>query len=40
LTDMSAESASERQLSLGKSDDALQGYTDKGAPVVVPSSLP
>ena len=40
LTDMSAANASERQLSLGKSDDVRQGYTDKGAPVIVPTTLP
>jgi P-type conjugative transfer protein TrbJ len=40
LTDMAARSASEHQLSLGKSDDARAGYTDKGAPVVVPRTLP
>jgi hypothetical protein len=32
--------ASTQQLSLGKSDDARQGYTDKGTPVLVPSTLP
>jgi P-type conjugative transfer protein TrbJ len=40
LTDMAAQSASEKQLSLGKSDDVRSGYTDKGVPVVVPSTLP
>ena len=40
LTDMAASSASERQLSIGKSDDVRSGYTDKGAPVTVPHSLP
>jgi hypothetical protein len=40
LTDMAALSASEKQLSLGKSDDARSGYTDKGLPNVVPSTLP
>jgi P-type conjugative transfer protein TrbJ len=40
LTDMAATSASERQLSLGKGDDARSGYTDKGAAVSVPHSLP
>jgi P-type conjugative transfer protein TrbJ len=40
LTDMAAQSASEKQLSLGKSDDARSGYTDKGLPNVVPSTLP
>jgi type IV secretion system protein TrbJ len=40
LTDMAAEHASERNLSLGKSDDARTGYTDKGTPNVVPSTLP
>ena len=33
---MAAAGASERQLSLAKSDDARDGYTDKGLPVVVP----
>jgi hypothetical protein len=40
LTDVAAQSASEKQLSLGKSSDALSGYTDKGVPVPVPSTLP
>ena len=40
LTDMAAQSASEKQLSLGKSDDARSGYTDKGLPNAVPSTLP
>jgi P-type conjugative transfer protein TrbJ len=40
LTDMAALSASERQQSLGKGDDARAGYTDKGAPVSVPRALP
>jgi hypothetical protein len=40
LTDMAAMSASERALSLGKSDDARAGYTDKGSPNVVPSTMP
>lgn len=40
LTDMAAQGASEKQLSLGKSDDARSGYTDKGSPNVVPSTLP
>jgi len=40
LTDMAASSASERQLSIGKSDDVRSGYTDKGAAVSVPHSLP
>jgi hypothetical protein len=40
LTDMAALDASGRQSSLGKSDDVREGYTDKGAPVVVPSTLP
>jgi hypothetical protein len=40
LTDMAAMGASERQSSLGKSDDARAGYTDKGAPVAVPHTLP
>jgi hypothetical protein len=40
LTDMAALSASERQLSLGKSDDVRSGYTDKGLPNAVPSTLP
>ena len=40
LTDMAAVSASERNLSLGKSDDARAGYTDKGAPNLVPSTMP
>jgi hypothetical protein len=37
---MAAMTASERNLSLGKSDDARAGYTDKGAPNVVPTTLP
>jgi hypothetical protein len=40
LTDMAATGASERQLSLGKSDDVRSGYTDKGVAVPVPHSLP
>jgi P-type conjugative transfer protein TrbJ len=40
LTDMAASTASERQLSLGKGDDVRNGYTDKGAAVTVPHSLP
>jgi hypothetical protein len=40
LTDMAALSASERNLSLGKSDDARAGYTDKGVPNYVPSTMP
>ncbi len=40
LTDMAAAGTSERQLSLAKGDDARAGYTDKGAPVVVPHTLP
>jgi P-type conjugative transfer protein TrbJ len=40
LTDMAAQSASEKNLSLGKSDDARSGYTDKGLPNAVPSTLP
>jgi hypothetical protein len=40
LTDMAAQGASERQLSLGKGDDVRAGYTDKGKPVVVPKTLP
>ncbi len=40
LTDMAAMTASTQQLSLGKSDDARDGYTDKGIPVFVPSTLP
>jgi P-type conjugative transfer protein TrbJ len=40
LTDLSAQAASEKQLSLGKSDDARAGYTDKGTPNVVPSTMP
>jgi conjugal transfer/entry exclusion protein len=40
LTDLAAQSASEKQLSLGKADDARAGYTDKGLPVPVPSTLP
>jgi len=40
LTDLAAQGASEKQLSLGKSDDARAGYTDKGIPVPVPSTLP
>ncbi|MGH7438746.1 MAG: hypothetical protein ACRENE_23915 [Polyangiaceae bacterium] len=40
LTDMAAANASERNLSLGKSDDARAGYTDKGVPNVVPAAMP
>jgi hypothetical protein len=40
LTDMAAQTASTQQLSLGKSDDVRSGYTDKGTPVSVPSTLP
>jgi P-type conjugative transfer protein TrbJ len=40
LTDMAAATASERNLSLGKSDDARAGYTDKGVPNVVPYTMP
>jgi hypothetical protein len=40
LTDLAAQGASEKQLSLGKSGDARAGYTDKGVPVPVPSTLP
>jgi P-type conjugative transfer protein TrbJ len=40
LTDLAAQSASEKQLSLGKESDARAGYTDKGVPVPVPSTLP
>ena len=40
LTDMAAAGASERQLSVAKKQDNLANYTDKGAPVVVPSQLP
>ena len=40
LTSMAAAGASERQLSLTKQDDARANYTDKGAPNVVPHSLP
>ena len=40
LTNMAAVGASERQLSLTKQDDARANYTDKGAPVVVPHTLP
>ena len=40
LTDMAAMTASTQQLSLGKSDDAREGYTDKGPPNFVPSTLP
>jgi conjugal transfer/entry exclusion protein len=40
LTDMAAASASERQLSMTKKQDSLANYTDKGAPVVVPTELP
>jgi hypothetical protein len=40
LTDLAAQGASEKQLSLGKGDDARAGYTDKGLPVPVPSTLP
>jgi hypothetical protein len=40
LTDMAAASASGEQLSLSKKGDHRAGYTDKGAPVVVPHTLP
>jgi P-type conjugative transfer protein TrbJ len=40
LTDLAAQTASEKQLSLGKSDDARAGYTDKGVPNVVPTTMP
>lgn len=40
VTDMAASGASERQLSMAKKQDNLAGYTDKGAPVAVPSRLP
>jgi P-type conjugative transfer protein TrbJ len=40
LTDMAASSASERQLSMGKSDDVRAGYTERGMTVAVPHSLP
>ena len=40
LTDMAAQGASERQLSSAKKQDNLANYTDKGAPVAVPSQLP
>ncbi|HEY4014300.1 MAG TPA: hypothetical protein VGM06_13245 [Polyangiaceae bacterium] len=40
LTDMAAAGASERQLSMAKKQDNLANYTDKGAPVAVPSQLP
>jgi hypothetical protein len=40
LTDLAAQGASEKQLSLGKESDARAGYTDKGVPVPVPSTLP
>jgi P-type conjugative transfer protein TrbJ len=40
LTDLAAAGASEKQLSLGKAGDARAGYTDKGVPVAVPSTLP
>jgi len=40
LTDMAAQGASERQLSSTKKDDSRTGYTDKGLPVAVPSTLP
>jgi len=40
LTDMAAAESSERQMSLGKKDDARAGYTDKGMPVPVPHTLP
>jgi hypothetical protein len=40
LTDLAAQGASEKQLSLGKSDDARAGYTDKGVPNAVPSTMP
>jgi P-type conjugative transfer protein TrbJ len=40
LTDMAASSASERQLSIGKSDDVRAGYTERGKAVTVPHALP
>jgi hypothetical protein len=40
LTDVAAAGASEQQLSLAKKTDNRAGYTDKGSPVVVPTSLP
>jgi P-type conjugative transfer protein TrbJ len=40
LVDMAAAGASERQLSAAKKDDNLAGYTNMGAPVVVPHTLP
>jgi hypothetical protein len=40
LTNMAAATASERQLSLTKGDDARANYTDKGPAVVVPRTLP
>ncbi len=40
LTDMAAAGASERQVSITKKQDNLANYTDKGAPVAVPSQLP
>ena len=40
LTDMAATSASQGQLSLAKKGDNRAGYTDKGASVAVPRTLP
>jgi hypothetical protein len=40
LTNAAAASSSERQYSMTKQDDARAGYTDKGAPVVVPHTMP
>ncbi len=40
LTDMAAAGASGEQLSLTKKGDNRDGYTDKGAPVVVPHTFP
>ncbi len=40
LADMAATGASEKTLSIAKKQDSLTNYTDKGAPVTVPSQLP
>jgi hypothetical protein len=40
LTDMAAATASERQAAESRKDDAQDGYTDRGDPVVVPHELP
>ena len=40
LTDMAAAGSAERLVSAAKKDDSRVGYTDKGAPVIVPHTLP